>query len=223
MISISVLMDIIEDDHKSALLTIAFENQLNGLKNYLNVIKDAAKVISLHYWSKINRAIIENQSYEQVIEPWFQALAFYFVNIIVDDQDNHYKQALSNFKTTYQVASNKMIGYQEKFSQWIQAFENWTIREYDFDQSWTPKYKSDLLQKIDSLNEVKYEKFSECYNSENLGVVYNDLLQSFKTSFMHWIEIHRKIYKKSYNIYSGDEFLEQEKEVGIDLKAFAEE
>ena len=49
LICISVFMDIIEDDHKSALLTIAFEHQLNGFGKYLNVIKDAAKVISVHY------------------------------------------------------------------------------------------------------------------------------------------------------------------------------
>ena len=49
IIATSVFADIIEDDCKSALLTIVFESQTNGLGKYLNVIKDAAKVISVCY------------------------------------------------------------------------------------------------------------------------------------------------------------------------------
>ena len=221
LIATSVFADIIQDDYKSALLTIVFESQTNGLVKYLNVIKDAAKVISVCYWSDINKSIINKESYEQVIEPWIQALAYIFNNIINDDQDNHYKQALVNLKTTYEVVGSKMEGYQEKFSQWVEAFESRTIREFTFDETWTPKFKPELQQKIDSLNGIDYDKYYDCYTSENIGVIYNETFETFKTSRMHWIKIHRQIYKKARPLFNSEQFLEQEKEIGNDLKQFA--
>ena len=126
-----------------------------------------------------------------------------------------------NLKTTYEVVGSKMEGYQEKFSKWIEAFESRAVKECTFDETWTPKFKLELQQKIDSLNGIDYDKYHDCYTPDNIGVMYNETFETFKESRMHWIKIHRQIFKKAKPLYTSKQILEAEKEIGIDLKQFA--
>ena len=115
-----------------------------------------------------------------------------------------------------------MDGYAEDFLKWLESFRSRTLEELKLEGDWTPKYHHDIIDKLNYNESANYEVWSDVYNPNNPGIAFSQFLSAFKDSFNPWIKIHRAIFKKADLVKSGDWILNQEEELGINLRAFAQ-
>jgi len=221
--TISVLSDIVEDQYKSALLTIAKQKEETPDLKVYSIIRDAAKVLSLRYTTAINQAIIEEKSFEKGIKPLLDALTFIFKVIIPEYDDNHYSQVIINLKMTYEVANHKMNDYKDQFKNWIEVFNARALDTIELDETWEPKFSDDTIAKLKEADNVDYYKWHDTFHSNNIGVVYESMFGLFKENFKTWIGIHKSIFKRNSNSLTGNAFLNKEEELGINLRKYANE
>jgi hypothetical protein len=221
LVSCSVFEDIVESNYKSAALKVAKSFQeWSDLKKII-FIRDAGKVLSLHSTSQINSKIIQGKVSEEEIIPIINQIVFLFKNVYTDLEDNHYKQVCINLKTTLEVAEKALGDYKERFEQILTEFEAKNLDAFPLNDQWVPTFGAELESRFAEIPDAnKMEEWADVYNNENIGVLFFEFLNPFKDAFTLWITAHKSICKKANTPKTGEQFLEVEKEAGIDLRAY---